>query len=101
MTNYALMPNYRNYWKEAGYVEEMTAIERAVAEGRADEIARYLPDRWIADIALFGAAAKIREGIEAWRAAGIRTPVLVPFSADGNQKTALQQVFVAFADRTR
>jgi len=60
MTNYALMPNYRNYWKEAGYVEEMTAIERAVAEGRADEIARYLPDRWIADIALFGAAAKIR-----------------------------------------
>jgi len=101
VTNYALMPNYRNYWKEAGYVEEMTAIERAVAEGRADEIARYLPDRWIADIALFGPAAKIREGIEAWLAAGIRTPVLVPLSADGNQKTALQQVFVAFADRTR
>jgi len=101
VTNYALMPNYRNYWKEAGYVDEMTAIERAVAEGRADEIGRYLPDRWIADIALFGPAAKIREGIEAWLAAGIRTPVLVPLSADGNQKTALQQVFVAFADRTR
>ena len=34
VTNYALMPNYRNYWKEAGYVEEMTAIENAVADGR-------------------------------------------------------------------
>jgi alkanesulfonate monooxygenase SsuD/methylene tetrahydromethanopterin reductase-like flavin-dependent oxidoreductase (luciferase family) len=33
VTNYALMPNYRNYWKEAGYVEEMEAIERTLAEG--------------------------------------------------------------------
>src|SRR6266852_823558 len=32
VTNYALMPNYRNYWKEAGYIDEMTAIEDAVAE---------------------------------------------------------------------
>ena len=98
MTNYALMPNYRNYWKEAGYVEEMTAIERALAEGRQDEISRYLPDRWLADIALFGPPAKIREGVERWRAAGIRTPVLVPLSADGDQKTAIRQVFAAFAD---
>ena len=35
VSNYALMPYYRNYWKEAGYVEEMTAIENAVG-GRAD-----------------------------------------------------------------
>ena len=98
VTNYALMPNYRNYWKEAGYVEEMTAIERALAEGRQDEISRYLPDRWLADIALFGPPAKIREGVERWQAAGIRTPVLVPLSAEGDQKTAIRQVFAAFAD---
>jgi alkanesulfonate monooxygenase SsuD/methylene tetrahydromethanopterin reductase-like flavin-dependent oxidoreductase (luciferase family) len=98
VTNYALMPNYRNYWKEAGYLEEMTAIERALAEGRQDEVSRYLPDRWLADIALFGPPAKIREGVEKWRAAGISTPVLVPLSADGDQKTAIQQVFAAFAD---
>jgi alkanesulfonate monooxygenase SsuD/methylene tetrahydromethanopterin reductase-like flavin-dependent oxidoreductase (luciferase family) len=98
VANYALMPNYRNYWKEAGYTEEMEAIERAVAEGRQGEISRYLPDRWLADIALFGPPAKIREGVEKWRAEGIRTPVLVPLSADGAQKTAIQQVFAAFAD---
>ena len=23
LTNYGLLPNYRNYWKEAGYHEEM------------------------------------------------------------------------------
>jgi len=96
--NYTLMPNYRNYWKEAGYVEEMTAIEDAVAKGRLDDVPKYLPDRWLADITLFGPAAKVREGVEAWRAAGISTPVLVPLSADGDQKTAIRQVFAAFAD---
>src|SRR5712675_698189 len=96
VTHYALMPNYRNYWKEAGYVEEMTAIETAVAEGRAEDIPKYLPDRWLADCSLFGPPAKIRDGVEAWRAAGIKTPVLVPLSADGKQNTAIRQVFAAF-----
>jgi alkanesulfonate monooxygenase SsuD/methylene tetrahydromethanopterin reductase-like flavin-dependent oxidoreductase (luciferase family) len=98
VTNYALMPNYRNYWKEAGYPEEMTAIEKSLAEGRTDEIGKYLPDRWLTDITLYGPARKIREGVEAWRDAGIRTPVLVPLSADGNPETAIRDVFAAFAD---
>jgi alkanesulfonate monooxygenase SsuD/methylene tetrahydromethanopterin reductase-like flavin-dependent oxidoreductase (luciferase family) len=98
VNNYALMPNYRNYWKEAGWVEEMTAIENALANGRADEIGKYLPDRWLADIALFGPAARVREGVEAWRAAGVRTPILVPLSADGDPNTALREAFAAFAD---
>ena len=34
MTHYALLPYYRNYWKEAGYTDEMNAVERALAEGR-------------------------------------------------------------------
>jgi alkanesulfonate monooxygenase SsuD/methylene tetrahydromethanopterin reductase-like flavin-dependent oxidoreductase (luciferase family) len=97
VTHYALMPNYRNYWKEAGYLDEMTAIENAVAAGRQDEASKYLPDRWLADITLFGPAAKVREGVEAWRAAGISTPILVPLSADGDQKTAIRHVFGAFA----
>src|SRR5205823_13957085 len=96
MSHYADLPYYRNYWKEAGYVEEMAAIEAAIAQGRRDDIPRYLTDRWLEDVTLFGLAAKIREGVEAWRAAGIRTPVLVPLSADGDQMTALRQVFAAF-----
>ena len=96
VTNYALMPYYRNYWKEAGYIKEMTAIETAIAEGRTQDITKYLPDRWLADCTLYGPPGKIRDGVEAWRAAGIKTPVLVPLSADGHQTTALRQVFDAF-----
>jgi alkanesulfonate monooxygenase SsuD/methylene tetrahydromethanopterin reductase-like flavin-dependent oxidoreductase (luciferase family) len=98
MIHYAHLPYYRNYWKEAGYVEEMTAIEAALAAGRPGEVPRYLTDRWLADVTLFGPAAKVRDGIEAWREAGIRTPVVVPLSPDGDQNTALAQVFAAFAD---
>lgn len=97
MTHYALLPYYRNYWKEAGYTEEMGAIESALAAGRTDDLSQYLTDRWLADVTLFGTAAQVRDGVDAWRAAGIRTPVIVPLSADGNQMTALRQAFDAFA----
>ncbi|HYM73397.1 MAG TPA: LLM class flavin-dependent oxidoreductase [Stellaceae bacterium] len=97
LTRYTMLPNYRNYWKEAGYVEEMAAIETAVADGRQSEIPGLMSDRWLADATLFGPANAVREGIEAWRAAGVTTPVIVPSSAAGNQLTALQEIFAAFA----
>jgi alkanesulfonate monooxygenase SsuD/methylene tetrahydromethanopterin reductase-like flavin-dependent oxidoreductase (luciferase family) len=96
LTNYAFLPNYRNYWKEAGYVEEMTAIEQAIAEGRRDDVTRYFSDRWLADNTLFGPASRVREGVEAWQAAGVRTPVIVPSSAAGNQLKAMEELFAAF-----
>ncbi|MBN8873315.1 MAG: LLM class flavin-dependent oxidoreductase [Rhodospirillales bacterium] len=96
LTSYGFLPNYRNYWKEAGYVEEMEAIERAIAEGRNEDVPKCFSDRWLADNTLFGPAAKVREGVEAWRAAGIRTPIVVPSSAAGNQLKALEEVFAAF-----
>jgi hypothetical protein len=33
LVNYARLPNYQNYWIEAGYAEEMTAIRQAIARG--------------------------------------------------------------------
>ena len=97
LTRYATLPNYRNYWKEAGYVEEMTAIEKALAEGRNDDVPKYLTDRWLADNTLFGPAAKVREGVAAWRDAGVHTPILVPSSANGNQNKAIEEIFAAFS----
>ena len=96
MASYWLMPNYRNYWKETGYADEMVTAEKVVAEGRSAEMPRYLTDRWLADCTLFGPPARIREGVEAWREAGITTPVVVPISPDGNQKRAIDAVFKAF-----
>jgi alkanesulfonate monooxygenase SsuD/methylene tetrahydromethanopterin reductase-like flavin-dependent oxidoreductase (luciferase family) len=97
LERYVLLPNYRNYWKEAGYAEEMAAIEKAVADNRRDDIPHYLTDRWIADNTLYGSAAKVRDRLAAWYDAGVNTPVLVPNSVDGNQLKALDEIFSAFA----
>jgi alkanesulfonate monooxygenase SsuD/methylene tetrahydromethanopterin reductase-like flavin-dependent oxidoreductase (luciferase family) len=97
LTSYAFLPNYRNYWKEAGYMEEMLAIEQAIAEGRREDVPDYLTDRWLADNTLFGPAARVRERLEEWREAGVSTPIVVPSSAAGNQMKAIAEVFAAFA----
>jgi alkanesulfonate monooxygenase SsuD/methylene tetrahydromethanopterin reductase-like flavin-dependent oxidoreductase (luciferase family) len=97
LTRYTLLPNYRNYWKEAGYVAEMAAIEAAAAAGREAEIPSLMSDRWLADATLFGPAARVREGVAVWREAGVTTPILVPSSASGNQLKAIEEIFAAFA----
>ncbi|HEY3910965.1 MAG TPA: LLM class flavin-dependent oxidoreductase [Stellaceae bacterium] len=97
LIRYALLPNYRNYWKEAGYIEEMNAVERAIDENRRDDIPKFLTDRWITDNTLFGPPAKVRDQLAAWYEAGVNTPVLVPNSVNGNQLTALNEIFAAFA----
>ena len=93
LSSYAMLPNYRNYWKEAGYVEEMEAIEKLIEEERVDEITSCLSDRWLSDTTLFGSPNRVREGIEKWYDSGIHTPIVVPSSAAGNQLDAFNEFF--------
>ena len=96
LSGYVNLPNYRNYWKEAGYVEEMEAVEKALAAKDRESIPSLLSDRWLADTTLFGTASQVREGIEAWYEAGVRTPILVPSSAVGKQAQAFEELFAIF-----
>lgn len=93
LASYAALPNYRAYWKEAGYQEEMAAVEDALAAKDFERIPQCLSDRWLADTTLFGSAAQVREGIEAWYDAGIKTPIIVPSSVNGGQFQAFDEFF--------
>ncbi len=97
LTRYAMLPNYRNYWKEAGYIEEMSAIESALAEGRQSDLPSLMSERWLGDATLYGPASAVRDGVAAWRESGVTTPILVPSSATGNQLKAVEEIFAAFA----
>jgi alkanesulfonate monooxygenase SsuD/methylene tetrahydromethanopterin reductase-like flavin-dependent oxidoreductase (luciferase family) len=97
LTGYVSLPNYRNYWKQAGYEEEMTAIEGAIAAGERDKIPSLMTDRWLSSCTLYGSASQVREGVEAWQAAGVSTPILVPSSTSGGQLKAIEELFAAFA----
>jgi alkanesulfonate monooxygenase SsuD/methylene tetrahydromethanopterin reductase-like flavin-dependent oxidoreductase (luciferase family) len=93
---YVTLPNYRNYWKEAGYVEEMEAIEKALEDGDRQKIPDLMSDAWLADCTLFGSPDQILEGLHSWYESGIRTPILVPSSVEGNQMKAFEEVFELF-----
>ena len=97
LTGYVILPNYRNYWKEAGYVEEMEAIEKALANKERDKLQGLMSDRWLADATLYGSVKEVREGVEAWFAAGVKTPIIVPSSTKGGQMKAFEEVMDAFA----
>ena len=97
LTTYLGLPNYRNYWKEAGYVEEMEAVEQALDMGDKDALPGLMTDRWLNDCTLHGSASEVREGVERWYAAGVNTPILVPSSTSGGQMKAFEELFAAFA----
>ena len=97
LTSYAFLPNYRNYWKEAGYEQEMTDVEDALQKQDLDGVPECLSDKWLADTTLFGSATEVRDGIEAWFDSGIKTPIIVPSSASGGQMQAIDE-FLALWD---
>ena len=96
LSGYVQLPNYRNVWKEAGYVEEMSGIEEAITQGEPQRIGEFMTERWLSDCTLFGSPSEVREGLEAFYDAGINAPILVPSSAAGNQMKAFQELFEIF-----
>lgn len=97
MSGYVTLPNYRNYWKAAGYEEEMAAIEEALERRDRDALPGLMSDRWLDDCTLSGPVARVREGVEAWFDAGVTTPILVMSSTKGGQFVAIEELFAAYA----
>ena len=96
LVGYVKLPNYQNYWIEAGFEEEMQAIRKAITAGQDDRIPSLMSDRWLSQVTLYGSPAEVRDGIEAWYAAGVKTLIMVPSSTKGNQMVALQELIDLF-----
>ena len=96
LTGYVSLPNYRNYWKLAGYEEEMNAIEAALAAGEKDKITAAMSEKWLSSCTVYGSVNQVRETTEAWLDLGV-TPILVPSSTSGGQLKAIEEMFSAFS----
>lgn len=97
LTGYVMLPNYQKYWIEAGYEDEMRAIQKAVAAREYDKVPSLMSDRWLSDCTLYGNVSEVRAGVEAWLAAGVKTPILVPSAVSGGQMKAIEELLAAFA----
>jgi alkanesulfonate monooxygenase SsuD/methylene tetrahydromethanopterin reductase-like flavin-dependent oxidoreductase (luciferase family) len=95
MTGYAALPNYRNYWRAAGYAGEMDAIEAALAAGERDRLADLMPDDWLHDVTIGGPAGEVRERLAAWAERGV-LPIAVMSSTTGGQAKAIGELFAAY-----
>ncbi len=97
LQGYVSLPNYRNYWKQAGYVEEMEAVEAAIEARDGEAMMTAMSDEWLSNATLYGSADQVREGVEEWFDKGCKTPIIVPSSTSGGQMHAIQEVFETFS----
>jgi alkanesulfonate monooxygenase SsuD/methylene tetrahydromethanopterin reductase-like flavin-dependent oxidoreductase (luciferase family) len=96
LASYVRLPNYQNYWIEAGYETEMRAVRAAIAKHDDDAIRAAMSERWLSDVTLYGSAKDVRDGVEAWRASGVRTVIVVPSSTRGGQMVAFEELIAAY-----
>lgn len=97
LQGYVALPNYRNYWIDAGYEAEMSAVADALAARDNDAVLAAMSDAWLDDCTLSGSVGRVRDGVDAWFDAGVTAPILVPSSTSGGQNKAFAELFAAYA----
>lgn len=100
LTGYMSLPNYRNYWRQAGYAEEMDAaevmLETLPKEEHAQALQTAMSDRWLRDCTASGSATSVRDQLSAWTNKGI-LPIAVMSSTSGGQAKAIAELFNAYS----
>ena len=100
LTGYVSLPNYRNYWRVAGYEKEMDNIEAVIAstpkEALGEQLQKVMTDEWLQDCTISGNAKQIREQFENWANAGV-LPIAVMSSTSGGQAKAVAELFSVYA----
>ena len=92
LTGYVSLPNYRNYWRAAGYAQEMDTIEAALESGDKEKVTSAMSDAWLDDCTISGSASRVRERLEQWAATGVQ-PIAVMSSTSGGQVKAIGELF--------
>jgi len=95
LTGYLMLPNYRNYWREAGYAAGIDALEASMAADDGAFLPDLMGDDWLSDVTLYGSASYIRDEVEKSLGNGI-TPILVPSSTTGGMSKGIREVFDVF-----
>jgi alkanesulfonate monooxygenase SsuD/methylene tetrahydromethanopterin reductase-like flavin-dependent oxidoreductase (luciferase family) len=92
---YLTLPNYRNYWSQAGYEDQMTEVEAAVAVRDRDRVTTLMTNAWIDDCTISGSAHAVREQLDDWMSVGVLA-IPVMSSTTGGQVKAIRELFAAY-----
>jgi probable F420-dependent oxidoreductase len=92
LTGYATVPAYNASLGRQGFGSEAAAIAEAWAAGERDRATAGFTDDMLDELMLFGDAPACRRRIDEYRAAGVRTPVLMPVSVAGTSEERAERV---------
>lgn len=84
MTPYVAVPAYNRFIAAQGFEDEAGQVADAWKNNERDKARDAISDRLIDALVIMGPAGKCQERLESFRAAGLTTPILAPFSLTGD-----------------
>ena len=84
ITPYIAVPAYNRFIAAQGYEDEARQVAEAWANRERDKAVAAVSDRLVDALVMMGSAGEIKERLESFRAAGLTTPILAPFSLTGD-----------------
>jgi probable F420-dependent oxidoreductase len=97
ITTYAAVGVYNRSLAQQGFTQEATAIATAWKAGDREAATQAVSDRLLDELLITGSAEQCREGLAEFRAAGVKTPVLLPVSVAGDPAERVSRVEQAVA----
>ena len=101
VSNYVtLMPFYNKMLRDAGFVQEMDAIQPEVDRLDVEAAAQKLPYDSVRSLGVFGTPQQAREGLKAYEETPAELLVLIPYIPEGSDPVqSIADTIAAFAPR--
>ena len=98
ITGYTTVDAYASFFRNAGFAEEVDAVNAAWRAGDRSGAVKQVSPRFLDGLGVVGPAALCRERIAAFSRAGLTQPVIVPFApgAGGDARAAQLRTLRAF-----
>jgi alkanesulfonate monooxygenase SsuD/methylene tetrahydromethanopterin reductase-like flavin-dependent oxidoreductase (luciferase family) len=90
ITGYATVDSYASFFRNAGFTDEVNAVNAAWRAGDRAGAVKQVSPRFLDGLGVVGPAAFCRERIAEFTRAGLTQPVIVPFAPGGADARAAQ-----------
>ena len=95
--SYGVVGAYAQAFRRAGFTDEIDALEAAHSKGDRDGAVAAISDRMVDAIDICGDAATVAAAVDAYRAAGVDHPVVMPLPWGPDRRQTVIDTLAAVA----
>jgi alkanesulfonate monooxygenase SsuD/methylene tetrahydromethanopterin reductase-like flavin-dependent oxidoreductase (luciferase family) len=95
--SYGVVGAYAQAFRRAGFDDEIDALEAAHAKGDRDGAVAAISDRMVDAIDICGDATSVAAAVDAYRAAGVDHPVVMPLPWGPDRRQTVLDTLAAVA----